>query len=48
MKIVRLYEWGGFVVEVILMDKEFDKVVEHVPLIEMNTCTAPPRTCGQD
>ena len=22
------------------MDKEFDKVVEHVPLVEMNTCAA--------
>ena len=31
---------GGFVVKVFLMNQEFNKVVEHLPLVELNTTTA--------
>ena len=36
-KVVNLYAQGGFVVKVILMNQEFNKVAEHLPLVESNT-----------
>ena len=36
-KIVRLYQRGGFNVNVILMDQEFDKVEGELGLVEVNT-----------
>ena len=41
MKIVKLYARGGFIVNNILMDQEFDKVVDEVELVEVNTTAAP-------
>ena len=39
-KIVNLYARAGFVVNAILMDQEFDKIVDQVPLLEVNTTAA--------
>ena len=39
-KIVNLYARAGFVVNAILMDQEFDKIVDSVPLLEVNTTAA--------
>ena len=40
MKIVRIYARGGFMVNVILMDKEFDKVESEVELVHISTTAA--------
>mgnify|MGYP000854466914 CR=1 FL=1 len=39
-KIVRLYTLGGFIVKVILMDEEFDKLENIIGLVEVNTSAA--------
>ena len=36
-KIVNFYSRGGFVVNVVLMDQEFEKIVDEVLKIEINT-----------
>ena len=36
-KIVRLYARNGFVMNVVMMDMEFDKVSENIDNIEVNT-----------
>ena len=40
IKIVRIYTRGGFMVNVILMDQEFDKVESEVELMQINTTAA--------
>jgi hypothetical protein len=40
MKIVRLYARTGFIVRVIMMDQEFDKVKDACKMVEINTTTA--------
>ena len=37
MKVVKLYAHGGFVVRLVLMDMEFDKIKDLVGLAEVNT-----------
>ena len=37
---VTKYSWGGFIVHVILMDMEFEKVADEVVLLEVNTTAA--------
>ena len=39
-KIIALYARGGFIVNLALMDKEFDKVQEHLPYLQINTTAA--------
>ncbi|KAL7532846.1 hypothetical protein ACHAWF_004258 [Thalassiosira exigua] len=39
-KVVNLYARGGFTVRAVLMDMEFDKLVDKVPLLEINTTAA--------
>ena len=39
-KVVNLYAWGGFVINTVLMDQEFDKIVDEVPKLEINTTVA--------
>ena len=39
-KVVNVYRRGGFVVQLILMDGEFEKVREEMPDVEMNTAAA--------
>jgi len=39
-KIIQLYGRGGFVVRVILMDMEFDKVADLMALVKCNTTAA--------
>jgi len=39
-RVIRRYAMGGFVVRVILMDQEFDKVRDEVGLVEVNTTAA--------
>ena len=40
IKIVNFYTRRGFFVNVILMDQEFDKIVDEVPKLEINTTAA--------
>ena len=40
MKVVKLYARGGFVVRLVLMDMEFDKIKDLVGLVEVNTTAA--------
>ena len=40
MKIVRIYTRVGFMVNVILMDQEFDKIESDVDLVQINTTAA--------
>ena len=40
MKVVYGYARGGFVVNLILMDMEFEKVKDALPLVEVNTTAA--------
>ena len=40
MNICKLYAKGGFVVTVVLKDKEFDKIRNEVGLLEVNTTAA--------
>ena len=39
-KVDRLYAWGGFIVLVILMDMDFEKVKNEFEIIEVNTTAA--------
>ena len=39
-KVISLYARGGFIVNLALMDKEFDKVQEHLPFLQINTTAA--------
>ena len=39
-KVVNLYARGGFVTNTVLMDQEFDKIVDEVPKLEINTTIA--------
>ena len=39
-KIIRIYARGGFMVNYILMDQEFDKIVDKMDLAIVNTCGA--------
>ena len=39
-KVLRLYALRGFIVRVVLMDMEFEKVQDHFALVEMNTTAA--------
>ena len=36
-KVVHLYAIGGFVINIVLMDQEFDKIFDEVPKLEINT-----------
>ena len=40
MKVFRLYARSGFSIRTILMDQEFDKVLENMPEIKFNTAAA--------
>jgi hypothetical protein len=40
MKIVRLYACTGFIVHIIMMDQEFDKVKDTCKMVELNTTVA--------
>ena len=40
IKIVKLYACTGFIVRVIMMDQEFDKVEEACDMVEINTTAA--------
>jgi hypothetical protein len=40
MKIVRLYARTGFIVSIIMMDQEFDKVKEACKMVKLNTTAA--------
>ena len=39
-KVIMLYARGGFIVNLALMDKEFDAIKEFVPFLEVNTAAA--------
>ena len=39
-KVCKLYARGGFTISTVLMDQEFDKVAERMPMIEVNTTAA--------
>ena len=39
-KVLYLYAKGGFIVNVCLMDREFEAVKKHLPLVEINTTAA--------
>ena len=43
-KVLMLYARGGFIVNLALMDKEFDAVKEHVPYLQVNTTAAREHT----
>ena len=40
MKVVYGYARGGFVVNLMLMDQEFKKIKDVLPLVEVNTTAA--------
>ena len=40
MKMVHGYARGGFVVNLMLMDQEFEKIKDLLPLVEVNTTAA--------
>jgi hypothetical protein len=40
VKIVRLYACTGFIVRIIMMDQEFDKVKDACKMVELNTTAA--------
>ena len=40
MKVVYGYARGGFVVNLMLMDQEFEKIKDALPLVEVNTTAA--------
>ena len=37
---VKLYARGGFSIRNILMDQEFDKAIENIPAVDINTVAA--------
>ena len=39
-KVIKLYRRGGFIVRVVLMDMEFEKVADQVDKVEVNTTAA--------
>ena len=39
-KVVNLYVRGSFVINTVLMDQKFDKIVDEVPKLEINTTVA--------
>ena len=39
-KVVKLYARGRFYIRTIVMDQEFDKVVENMPAVNINTVAA--------
>ena len=39
-KVIALYARDGFIINLALMDKEFDSVRPHVPFLEINTTAA--------
>ena len=39
-KVIMLHARGGFIVNLTLMDKEFDAIKEFVPFLEVNTAAA--------
>jgi hypothetical protein len=39
-KIVRLYAWMGFIVRVVMMDWNFDKIEDETDMVEINTTAA--------
>ena len=39
-KVIMLYARGGFIVNLALMDNEFDAIKEFVPFLEVNTAAA--------
>ena len=39
-KVIMLYTRGGFIVNLAIMDKEFDAIKECVPFLEVNTVAA--------
>ena len=39
-KVISLYARGGFIVNLALMHKEFDKGQEHIPFLQINTTAA--------
>ena len=39
-KVLMLYARGGFIVNLALMDKEFDKIKDIIPFLEVNTTAA--------
>ena len=39
-KVIQYYKRANFIVNVILMDQEFDKVVDELPMVEINTSAA--------
>jgi len=40
VKVAKLYVRGGFTIRTILIDQEFDKIVEKMPAVEINTTVA--------
>ena len=40
MNIVKLYARGGFLIRLVLMDTEFEKIKDKVGLVEVNTTAA--------
>jgi hypothetical protein len=39
-RIIRIYACTGFTVQTLLMDNEFEKVRDHVPMLNFNTTAA--------
>ena len=39
-KVVNFYARGGFVINIVLMDQDFDKIVDDVPKLKINTTAA--------
>ena len=39
-KVLMLYARGGFIVNLALMDKDFDAVKDHIPFLQINTTAA--------
>jgi hypothetical protein len=39
-KIVQLYAPTGFIIKVVMMDQEFNKIEDNIKLVEINTTTA--------
>jgi hypothetical protein len=37
IKVLMIYAQGGFIVNLVLLNKEFNAIKEHVPLLQVNT-----------
>ena len=40
IKAVKIYAIGGLSIRTILMDQEFDKAIENIPAVDINTVAA--------